>query len=94
MAEALAYEKADKHGNIIRCYMAPTVGPSWKPCQAKKQHINTIEVVLSDEDNHDYQDTEPAESKSTSLPESDCQDTLPSNAEKSFLIPCSLSFSF
>ena len=54
MAKALAYEKADKHGNIIRCYMAPTAGLSWKPCQAKKQHIDIIEVILSDEDNHDY----------------------------------------
>jgi hypothetical protein len=90
MAEALEYEKTDKHGDPIKRLTAgttPTVRPPRKSRQAKKQHIDTTEVgASSDEDDRDYQDTEPVESKSTSPSEGDCQDTLPSNAEASSLL--------
>jgi hypothetical protein len=86
MAEALEYEKADEHGNPIKRLLPPAVGPHRKARQVKKQRIDTSGVeASSDEDNHSYRDTEPAESESTSSSESECQYTLPSNAEASFL---------
>ena len=90
MAEAFASEKANEHGNPMRCFMDTTAHPPWKPRQAKKQHIDPTEVgASSDENDHDYQDTDPIESESTSPSEGDCQDThitLPSNAEASSLL--------
>lgn len=87
MAEALAHEKADEHGNPIKRFTTLTVGPPRKSRQAKKQRIDTAEAVASsDEDDHDYQDTEPVESESTSPSEPDCQDAIPSNAEAIFIL--------
>jgi hypothetical protein len=91
MAEALEHEKADDDGNPIKRLTNVTVRPPRKSRQAKKQRIDPTEVgAPSDEDDHDYQDTEPAESVSSSPSEGDCQDTLPSNAEVSshFLSYC------
>jgi hypothetical protein len=86
MAEALQHEKVDEHGKTIKRLTAVTMGLPRKFRQAKKQHVDTTEIAASsDEDDHDYQDTELAESESTSPSESNCQDTLPSNAEASFL---------
>jgi hypothetical protein len=86
MAEALAYEKADEHGNTIKRFTAIAGRPPRKSRQAKKQRIDTAEAAASsDEDDHDYQNTEPAESESTSHSEGNCEDLLPSNAEVSFL---------
>lgn len=86
MAEALEYEKADNDGNPIKRLTTLTVRPPRKSCQVKKQRIDTTDMgASSDEDDCDYQDTEPAEleSESSSPSEGDCQDTLPSNAEAS-----------
>jgi hypothetical protein len=88
MAEALEYEKTDEHGDPIKRLTTGTthtVRPPRTSRQAKKkQRIDTTEVgASSDEDDRDYQDTEPVESESTSPSEGDCQDTLPSNAEAS-----------
>jgi hypothetical protein len=95
MAEALEYEKADDEGNPIKRPTNVTVRRPRKPRQTKKQRIDTTEMgASSDEEDHDYQesvqDTEPAESESTSPSEGDRQDTLPSNAEASsfFLTYC------
>jgi hypothetical protein len=84
MAEALEHEKVDEHGKPIKRLTAVSVG-SRKSRQAKKQRIDTTDLAFSDEDDRDYQDTELVESESTSPSESNCQDTLPSNAEASFL---------
>jgi hypothetical protein len=84
MAEALQHEKVDEHGKPIKRLTAVNVG-SRKSRQAKKQRVDTTELASSDEDDHDYQDTEAVESESTSPSESNCQDALPSNAEASFL---------
>ena len=85
MAEALASEKADEHGNTIKRFTTVTACPPRKSRQAKKQRIDTTEAAASsDEDDHDYQNTEPVESESTSLSEGNCEDLLPSNAEVSF----------
>jgi len=85
MAEALQHEKVDEHGKPIRRLTAVTTGLPRKSRQAKKQRVDTTEIASSDEDDRDHQDTEPAESESTTPSESNCQDTLPSNAEVSFL---------
>ena len=96
MAKALEYEKTDKHGDPIKHL---TTGTTLTVClprkshQAKKQHIDPTEVGASlDEDDCDYQDTEPVESKSISPSEGNCQDTLPSNAEASSLLCVFVSF--
>lgn len=92
MAEALEYEKADDDGNPIKRPATLTVRPPRKSRQAKKQRIDTAEMgASSDEDDRDYQDTEPAESESTSPSDRDCQDILPSNAEASSLL-CLIDF--
>lgn len=84
MAEALAHEKADEHGNTIKRFTAVTARPPRRSRQAKKQRIDLTEAAASsDEDDHDYQHTEPAESESTSHSEGNCDDLLPSNAEVS-----------
>ncbi|KAF8485553.1 hypothetical protein F5888DRAFT_1911735, partial [Russula emetica] len=90
MAEALEYEKADNDGNPIKRLTTLTVRPPRKSRQVKKQHIDTTDMgASSDEDDCDYQDTEPAEleSESSSPSEGDCQDTLPSNAEVADILP-------
>jgi hypothetical protein len=71
MAEALQFEKADEHGNPIKC-LTGTLCPLQKPRQTKKQCTDVTEVVVSsDEDNHNYQDMESVKSVSTSPSESD-----------------------
>jgi hypothetical protein len=87
MAEALQHEKVDEHGKTIKRLTAVTIGLPRKSRQAKKQRVDTTEIIASsDEDDRDFQDTESAESESTSPSESNCQDALlPSNAEACFL---------
>jgi hypothetical protein len=91
MAEALQHEKADEHGNPIkRLTGTATTRPLRKARQVKKQRVD---VVTSDEDDHDYQNnTEPAESESASPSESDSVLLLPSNAEVSYHICRLISF--
>ncbi len=85
MVDALQHEMADEHGNPMRCFMALATCQPQKSCQAKKWCIETTEVAITlDEDDCDYHDTEPVESKSSSPSESNsCHG--PSNAEVSFL---------
>ncbi|KAF8502580.1 hypothetical protein F5888DRAFT_1904208 [Russula emetica] len=88
MAEALEYEKADNDGNPIKRLTTLTVRPPRKSRQVKKQRIDTTDMgASSDEDDCDYQDTEPAEleSESSSPSEGDCQDTLPSCHRRCFV---------
>ncbi len=85
MADVLQHEMADKHGNPMRHFMALAAHQSQKSHQAKKRHIETTEVAItSDENDCDYHDTEPVESKSSSSSESDSHHS-PSNAEISSL---------
>ena len=84
MAQALAFEKVDKHGNPVKCYLDST---SCKPQKAKKPHLDpgmTMELGSSDEDNHDFEGSERSMSHSES--DSDSNDTLPSNTEVFYLI--------
>ena len=72
MAEALVHEKADKHGNPMKQFMALTACSPRKSCQSKKQCTDTTEVAgSSDEEDRNYKDTKPAESESASPSESD-----------------------
>lgn len=84
MAQALAFEKVDKHGNPEKCYLAST---SRKPHKAKRQRIDTGAVVTlgsSDEGNHDFEGPEGSESDSES--DGDSVDVPLSNAEVSCLV--------
>lgn len=73
MAKALQHEKVDEHGKPIKCLTAVTLDLPQNFCQAKKQHVDTTDIaVSSDEDDHDYQDTELAESESISPSEFSC----------------------
>ena len=84
MAQALAFEKVDKHGNPVKHYLDST---SRKPQKAKKPCLDpgmTMELGSSDEDDHDFEGSERSMSHSES--DSDSNDTLPSNTEVFYLI--------
>jgi hypothetical protein len=86
MAEAIALEKVDEDGNLVKRLATRS---SQKHRQTPKQHVETTAAekgASMDEDDEDY---EIPELKSGSDSDSDCEpgDTLPSNAEVHCLIP-------
>ncbi len=84
MAQALAFEKVDEHGNPVKRYLA---GPSRKLQKSKRRRTDpsaTVTPDSSDEDDHDFEGPEGSESDSES--DSNSDDALPSNAEVSRLI--------
>jgi hypothetical protein len=77
MAEALAFEKADEHGNPVKHLMARPPGDPWK---ATKQCANAADVAASE--SLDGTDADYEEPEATLSPRSDVGDTLvPSNTE-------------
>jgi hypothetical protein len=79
MAQALAFEKVDEHGNPIKC---SSVHTSRNPRKTKKPCIDTgatVTPALSDEDDRNFESPKSSESESKSGSDSD--GVLPSNAE-------------
>jgi hypothetical protein len=71
MAKALVFERADEHGNPVKCLMAC---PPGNPLKAMKQHSNMADMAApesSDEKDDDYKEFEDASS-----PGSDAGDNL------------------
>lgn|ERR1700761_1093059 len=102
MAEALEFEKADELGNPIKRLTAATlpVRHPRKPRQVKKQRIESTAitdvaaaalVLSSDENDLDYEATEPAESEDSAPSECDSVEMVPSNAEVGTLFVLILS---
>ncbi len=84
MAQALEFEKVDKDGNLVKCYV---VGISRKPRKSKKPRPDTsvtVELGSSDKDDHDFEGPEGSMSDSES--DNDSGDMLPSNAEVFYVV--------
>jgi hypothetical protein len=81
MAQALAYEKVDEDGNLVKRF-ATAVGTSRKPRKAKKPRLDTsatVGLVSSDDDDIDFKCPEGSMSDSES--DSNSDDMLLSNTE-------------
>jgi len=86
MAQALAFEKVDKHGNPVKCYLDSTSCNPWK---AKKPQIDTgvkVTSVSSDKGNPNFEGPEGSDLESDTKSDSDLVDMPPSNAEVSHLV--------
>jgi hypothetical protein len=81
MADALAFEKSDEHGNPVKWLLAPRSAKPWK---ATKQCAEMVEMpASSDEDDHDYEDPGTSQFGTVLSTSSNSNRMLPSNAEVS-----------
>ena len=83
MAEALAFEKADEHGNSVKHLTARPPGNLRKvTTKVTKQRADVAAAESSDDEDDDYEEPEAASSPRSNAGD----DLIPSNAEVSFIV--------